>query len=611
MDLAPVFEGDSGFAVGEGLVALGTNSVTVSHVQTSPVVRKPLTRSLRLTGTIDDDETRHRILSAFVEGRLQRLSVNFVGAEVQAGQPLALLYSPTLLTAVREYLALVRGSGPNTSLRDAAALRLVQLGLLPEQVQELPRTFNETNLFLEILSPMTGTVVGKSVFEGQTLTVGQPLFELADFDTMWLKLVAYETDLPWLRTGQPVEITSSALPGVTLTNAITFIDPNFDPKTRSTLIRVQIPNPLIETPTGRARRIPHRVLAEARVRVITPPVLTLPRSAVLDTGTPLVYVEKDTGAYEARPVVLRQRGDNDVEVVSGVTEGDRVVTQGALLLDAQAQLHQLIQAPEESPTAAAVPLQGPSQEQMAALKGFLKQADRVREALSADSLDEFNASGPLLHREAERLRDAFGLLPSGIAPQGDRSSTASNRGTGPSSPAAPRGQALQIEGQVPGETHPTDRGTGPLSSPSGDRSSMASNKGTGHPSTDQVDKGTGPSSSGPSSSGSSSTGYRSSSDETRWGQVLLPLLTASHLDPAPDLASARREFHPLSEQVVALARRMRALPGFETLKIYQCPMTRRSFEGAPAKAAWLQLEGPIRNPYFGAEMLDCGTEVRP
>lgn len=508
MDLAPIFEGQAGFTGAEGLVTLSTNSITVSHVQTTPVVRQPVVRTVQLNGSVDDDDSRHRILSARVEGRIERLFVNFTGAEVRAGEPLALLYSPSLLTAVREYLALLKGPAGSGPIRDAAALRLVQLGLLPSQIESLPRTFSDTNLTLEILSPMTGTVVGKTVFEGQALTVGQPLFELADFDTLWLKLQVYENDLGWLRPGQSVEITSPSLPGLVLTNAITFIDPNFNAQTRSTLARVEIPNPLESTPTGPRRRIQHRVLAEARVRVASEPTLTVPRSAVLDSGQPLAYIELGNGAYEPRPLLLGLRGDRDVEVKSGLAEGERVVTQGALLLDAQAQLHQLVRPQATPSTPSATTGQDLTPEQTAAIADFLKRADAVREALSSDALADFNAALPGLHEQADRLVRALTNTPV-------------------------------------------------------------------------------------------------------WSEAVARIVPASHLDPAPDLESARKEFHRLSEPVVGLGRLLRPLPAFATLKLYECPMTRRAFPGAPPKAAWMQLGGPIRNPYFGADMLDCGTEVRP
>ncbi|HAB15380.1 MAG TPA: efflux RND transporter periplasmic adaptor subunit, partial [Verrucomicrobiales bacterium] len=191
MDLSPVYEGESGIAAGADVINLSSNNVTVANVATSPATRKPLIRTVRVAGTIEDDASRRRVLSAYTDGRLDRLFVTYPGAEVKAGQPLAWLFSPTLLAAVREYVGLVRtgsaASPDSTSMVAAAASRLVQLGLTPEQVTKLPETFSPTNLHVEILAPLTGTVVVKDVLEGQTVAAGQRLFEVADFSTMWFQ----------------------------------------------------------------------------------------------------------------------------------------------------------------------------------------------------------------------------------------------------------------------------------------------------------------------------------------------------------------------------------------------------------------------------------------
>lgn len=514
MDLAPVFEGEAGFAASPDLVTLSSNSITVAHVQTHPVTRGTLVRTLNLAGTVNDDATRRRVLSAFTDGRLDRLFVNYEGAEVQAGQPLALLYSPPLLTAIREYLALVRRDGSSeanaglTPLKSAAALRLRQLGLLPGQIEQLPATFTETNLHVEILAPLSGTVVLRDVREGQTVTAGQRLFELADFSTMWLQLEAYESDLPWISPGQEVEITLATRPGEPLTQRITFIDPNFNPATRSTQVRVEIPNPLREDTAVPTRTISNRVFARGRIHSELANALKIPRSAVLDAGQPLVFVELSDGTYQPRRVTLGRRGDLEVEILSGVSEGERVVTQGALLLDAQAQLNSLTQAASQPSEPAPAPAPELSSDQKQVVREFLELADALRESLSADALPRFNELAPQIHAAAAILASALG-------------------------------------------------------------------------------------------------------ETSVWNELSDNLVRVSHLDPAPDLPTARQEFHPLSVALVQLGQAVRVLPEFSGLKVYECPMTRRAFPGAPARAGWLQLTGPLRNPYFGAEMLDCGTEVRP
>lgn len=94
MELSPVYEGESGYDADTKLVSLGKQGVTVTGIETVPVVKKIIRRTIRVAGMVDDDDSTHRRISATAEGRIEKLFVNFVGAEVEAGQPLASLYSP-------------------------------------------------------------------------------------------------------------------------------------------------------------------------------------------------------------------------------------------------------------------------------------------------------------------------------------------------------------------------------------------------------------------------------------------------------------------------------------------------------------------------------------
>ena len=274
MNLEPVYEGERGFTAAEGVVTLGSNSVQVINVQTEMVTNRALARTLRVAGTIDDDDTKHRRMSAYAEGRVEKLFVNFVGAEVIAGQPLAVFYSPALLAAESEYLTASRQkSAPDTSdtlrqerarLVDAAAQRLKRLGYSETQLAAL--TKKETaDARTEILAPMTGTVVARGVYEGQYVKEGDVLFEIADFGTMWFQFDAYERDLGWLHSGQSVDISTPALPGKVFAAPITFIDPNLNEMTRSAKVRVELPNPLVEEDGRQRRLLYHRTFAEGVV----------------------------------------------------------------------------------------------------------------------------------------------------------------------------------------------------------------------------------------------------------------------------------------------------------------------------------------------------------
>ncbi len=371
-------------------VPLDERMIQVLNVQTVEAKKQKLVKTLRVAGRIDDDERRHQILSAYVDGRVDKLFANHHGFEVVKGEPLAMIYSPALLAAEREYRQLTG------ELRQNTALRLRQMGLTPKQITDLDKKPADA-LTSEILSPLGGTVVEHEVYEGQYVTAGQKMFAIADFSVMWFQFDAYEQDIPWIKLGQEVDVTTPAVANKTFTGKITFIDPNFNESSRSTMVRVELENPLVE---GR-RELLHKLYADGVVKLNAPEVLAVPRSSVIQTGPEaVVYVEEKRGSYVRTPVKLGVKGDALVQIVSGLKEGSKVVTNGNLLIDGQAEMNRAFVAPAapamEAPAAAV--LAGADEKPNAdtkAMQDFIALADGMAAALSADDLDAFKkASAP-------------------------------------------------------------------------------------------------------------------------------------------------------------------------------------------------------------------------
>ena len=339
MKLTPVYEGDQPKTIAENIVQLSSNSITVLNVQTAEVKKQPLKRTIRAAGIVEDDDTRHRIISAYVAGRIDALHVNFIGAEVAQGAPLATFYSPDLLTAEREYVTLLTNTIGHHVMAETAALRLKRLGLTAAQISELPKKPADMQ-HSEIVAPMSGTLITRFVYPGQYVTEGEKLFEIADFSKVWLQLNIYERDLAWVRVGQPVKMTTPAAPGRSLSGRVTFINPTVDEMTRSAIVRVEIDNPFIDVDGQKKRVLLHRLYADAEIQTETPEVIAVDRSAVLNPGgSAVVYVDLGGGGYEQRAVKLGRRGDESWEILDGLDAGDRVVTQGNLMIDSQAQLN--------------------------------------------------------------------------------------------------------------------------------------------------------------------------------------------------------------------------------------------------------------------------------
>jgi Cu(I)/Ag(I) efflux system membrane fusion protein len=385
MELTPVYEGDPGIdATGGDLVPLTQSMIQVMNVQTTEVRVHPLIKTLTVAGTIDDDQTKHRILSSTIPGRIEKLYVNFVGAEVKEGEPLAEFYSPALLQAEREYRTL---SG---DLRDATVLRLRQMGLMPSQIEELSKKPAD-KLTSQILAPMSGTVVAQNVYAGQYVQEGERLLEIADFSVMWFQFRAYEQDLPWIQPGLKVDVTTPSHPGRTFTGNIIFVDPNLDESTRSAKVRVELSNPTTES----GHRMLHRLYADGLVHIAATEVLTIPRSAVIETGPEAVaYVDQGAGAYSRRILKLGRRGDTLFEVLSGVSDGEKVVVNGNLLIDGQAEMNRAFAQPlDHSEPGMTTNILSFTSAQKQKITMFVKAADAVSRALAKDDLKSFNTAG--------------------------------------------------------------------------------------------------------------------------------------------------------------------------------------------------------------------------
>ena len=407
MELTPIYEGASTTDSDPSIVVLSPASQRVLHVETATARIMPLAKTLRVAGTIEEDDTRHRLLSAVVDCRIEQLHINTIGTEVRAGQAMAEIYSPMLLQAEREYQSLAG------DLRQRAALRLRQMGQSTDQIASLANKSEDT-LTSTIPAPISGIVTAKKAYEGQYVKEGEPLFEISDFSTMWFVFQAYEADLPWLHAGLSVDITTPSLPGRTLTGKITFVDPNFDEATRSTKVRVELPNPI----EGGQRLLSRRVFADAVVRAYAPQALAVPSSAVLETGrTALVYADLGDGNYQRREIKTGRRGDNTVEILGGLAGGDRVVTQGNLLIDGQAEINRSSESSEDmsADEKTAAPSSSLGADQAAALSDFLKQLDAMAAALGTDDLAGYQKAAAQTKTVAAGIRERGPAALAGLA----------------------------------------------------------------------------------------------------------------------------------------------------------------------------------------------------
>ena len=396
MELVPASSSGEGGDVRS--IQIDPASRRVANIRTVAVKSICAQREIQTVGRLDYDEGKLKTLAAYVDGRLDRLYADYTGVVVNKGDVLALLYSPELYTAQTELMAAKRvtetsrdsiysGVLDTRSLVESARQKLIDLGLTEQQVAKLEETRQPVTR-IELVAPIHGTVIDRLASEGAYVKTGQPIYRLADLSTLWLMLELFPEDAAAVRYGQRVAAKMQSLPGEEFTGRVAFVAPMVDPKTRTVGIRVVIPNDdgrlkvgdyataVIKVPLAApdasqtaiydpdlagkwiSPRHPHIVQDEpgkcticgielvpaAKFGYSDEPIsgreqLVVPRDALLMAGnTSVVYVEEEPGRFELRRVDLGPSLGDQIVLLSGVSEGEQVATNGNFLIDSQMQL---------------------------------------------------------------------------------------------------------------------------------------------------------------------------------------------------------------------------------------------------------------------------------
>jgi Cu(I)/Ag(I) efflux system membrane fusion protein len=335
MELIPLVK-SSTTSVDPSAIHLSKEAAQLANVLTSVVTKQKPVKEVRLYGKVQADERLFQSQVAHVPGRIERLSVNFTGESVIKGQVLAEIYSPELITAQQELLETVKTKQLQPELYEASKEKLRQWKLTDDQIAKIESSGVIQNNF-EVLSNTAGTVTARRVNNGDHVSEGTVLFDIADLSKVWIMFDAYESDLQFLHTGEKLSFNLQALPGIDFTGNIIFIDPVIDPVTRVAKIRVETTNQSGKLkPEMFATGIVSTTLNEYRDNMV------IPKTAVLWTGKrSVVYVKQpgtDEPIFKLREIGLGPMLGESYVITDGLAEGEEIVTSGTFSVDAAAQL---------------------------------------------------------------------------------------------------------------------------------------------------------------------------------------------------------------------------------------------------------------------------------
>jgi Cu(I)/Ag(I) efflux system membrane fusion protein/cobalt-zinc-cadmium efflux system membrane fusion protein len=345
MDLVPVYEDETA----TGGIVIDPVTAQNMGIRTAPVERRDLSRTLRTVGLVTYEESRQYSINSKIDGWIEKLHVNQTGQMVRKGQPLLEIYSPELVAAQQEYL-LALDSGRRLAespfpeiadgarrLLDASRTRLSYWDISEKQIRELEQT-RQLRKTLTLYSPYGGIVTEKKTFEGMRVMTGEELLQISDISSVWVNADIYEFEVPWVKVGQLAQVELSFAPGRVFVGKVSFVYPYLEPKTRTAQLRIVLANPGFELKPD----------MYANVRIETEPVanvLAIPDHAVLNSGKgQTVFVALGEGRFEPRAVQTGVTNDEGyIQILSGLSEGEQVVTSAQFMLDSESKLREAIQ----------------------------------------------------------------------------------------------------------------------------------------------------------------------------------------------------------------------------------------------------------------------------
>lgn len=335
MDMAPFEVTTGGEQTPSGLAAVSITPAARERmgVTLGTVEKHKLAREIRTSARIVPDETLLYHVTVKIDGYVEKLFTATTGEFVKEGEPLLTVYSPMLVSAQEEYLNVVKD---NAELAAAAKKRLQLWDITDAQIARLEKS-GKPDRVLTLFAPASGWIMERNISSGHRVMAGEQLLVLGNLSNVWADADIFQSDMPYVKTGMPVELVISAVPNKPFAGNVSFVSPVLDAETRTVKVRMQVPNPdLLLKP---------EMYAVARLSYNLGEKLAIPESAVMQTGE-RVYVFRDTGDGRLVPTEIKigARSDGWFEVLAGIDEGARVVTSANFLVDSESSMKAALEA---------------------------------------------------------------------------------------------------------------------------------------------------------------------------------------------------------------------------------------------------------------------------
>lgn len=302
-----------------------------ANIRIDTVRTKSLGEFSTVLGTANFDQRRITVITSRIRGRLDKLFVRNPQQYVKEGEPIYAIYSEELITYENELLSAIQMKASPSNLQasfdqliEAAKRKLFLLGLTSFQIEQIEKSGVASPL-ITFYSPVSGTLTELPVSEGQYVAEGTAMFRIADMSRLWIEAQMYVNELKWLDGRAAIQAEFDALPGEIFMVVPVFDNPSLEADSKISLVRFQVENPSNKLKPG--------MMAYINIKRNEKKTMVIPKSSIVVGEMISAWVKTAKGTYENRMIQLGIQNKKEVEVLSGLKEGELIVINGAYLLN--------------------------------------------------------------------------------------------------------------------------------------------------------------------------------------------------------------------------------------------------------------------------------------
>lgn len=328
MDLVPVYEEVAGESEA-GLVQISAAVENNLGVRTGTVVKDDFKMKINSLGTVQANDDAIWQINSRVSGWIEKLYVKSVGTEVKKGEPLFELYSPELVKAQESLFNAINLN--RSALISSSKARLQALGVTHGQIKSIIKR-KKVQQNITIFAPQKGTISALNLNEGAFISPSTVVIKAVNLDTVWVDVEVFAAQVSLVKLGDPAVMRLDYFPGLQWDGQVDFIYPEMNADNRTLRVRLQFDNPT-------AQLKPNMFASVTLTPEMNKSSLQIPREAVIYAGNMnRVVLALGNGQFKSVLVNLGLENKDSVEVLSGLSEGQKIVTSAQFLLDSESSI---------------------------------------------------------------------------------------------------------------------------------------------------------------------------------------------------------------------------------------------------------------------------------